>query len=150
MIQQIMEESDAIRIYNEMSEKLGIVDLKRICKIKPKPKDDDSVAQSPDVDEMRYNTMIRAIACGLVYWDDEKNCIVQKLAPIVQDGDIKREFIYYKNKYSMKQAKKSKTTGLGAHVEMLGFCCELPTCIIDGLAGMNLEVSLACMDFFSK
>ena len=67
-IKKIMEKEAALACIEEMKNKICGVDLDSIC---------DDKTSIIGGNEVVYNKFIQAVMCGLVYWDEEKNCLVQ-------------------------------------------------------------------------
>ncbi len=123
----------------------------------------DKLAEKLEIDLLDFNVrekspeekkssayFLQGVMAGLVFYDEEKGCLVQKLTRTVRAGDFERNELYYKNKFRVKDAKKLKEGGYDASVKMLACVCELPEAIINEMYGTNLEIAMACLDFFLK
>lgn len=84
---------------------------------------------------------------GLIYYDEEKKCLAQKLTKTIRSGDFERNELYYKNKFKVRDARKLKEGGYDASVKMLSRVCDVPEAIINEMHGTNLEIAMACLDF---
>ncbi len=137
-IEQVMDK-DAAKDYIEyMADKLNI-DLI------------DFGVREKTKDELKYEgDFLEGVMAGLIYFDEEKQCMVQKLTRPVTAGDYTCEYLYYKNKFKVKDARKLKEQGFEASMVILGKIFEVPRVIINEMYGRNLELALAGMDFFLK
>lgn len=139
-IEKIMDREEAESQRDVILEKLGLVDLNRLTDFK---------VTEQEAKEERL--IIQGIMTGLVYYDDEKACLVQKLKDPITIGTLTtRTHFYYKNKYKVSDAKASKFSGIDESTNMLSKVCELPMSIVDALTGLDLEMSMACLSFFLK
>lgn len=139
-IEKIMEWEEAEKKRDEILDKLGAIDLDKIT------------SQKPEGMAARYEKLIvQGIMVGKVYYDEEKGCLVQELFNPITVGTLTpRTHFYFKNKYKVRDSKASRFEGMEATTEMLQKVCELPMTIIDELTGLDLEMSMACLNFFLK
>lgn len=133
-----MTKEDAEKYINEMADKLEI-DLI------------DFGVREKTAEEIKLSTnLLQGVMAGLIYYDEEKKCLVQKLTRTIRSGDFERNELYYKNKFKVRDAKKLKEGGFDASVKMLSNVCDVPEAIINEMHGTNLEIAMACLDFFLK
>lgn len=101
MVSKIMDISDAKRIYNEIFEKLDIVDLDKLCPIEEKKVAEEIKQREKAVEDK----LVQAIACGLLYWDNDNNCLTQKLVKPIKTEETSIDILYYKSalKLSMQR-----------------------------------------------
>ena len=133
-----MTKEDAEKYINEMADKLEI-DLI------------DFGVREKTTEEIKLSTnLIQGVMAGLIYYDEEKKRLVQKLTRTIRSGDFERNELYYKNKFKVRDAKKLKEGGFDASVKMLSNVCDVPEAIINEMHGTNLEIAMACLDFFLK
>ena len=133
-----MTKEDAEKYINEMADKLEI-DLI------------DFGVREKTAEEIKLSTnLIQGVMAGLIYYEKKKKCLVQKLTRTIRSGDFERNELYYKNKFKVRDAKKLKEGGFDASVKMLSNVCDVPEAIINEMHGTNLEIAMACLDFFFK
>jgi hypothetical protein len=97
-IVKIMEKETAVKTLNEIKDLIGGVDLMEIC-------DDVSEIKLEDIQDPIQKILIAAIQCGLVYWSEEENCLVQKLIRPVKSGEITADEFKYKHRLSINELK---------------------------------------------
>lgn len=137
-IEEKMSKDEAERYIDEMAEKLEIDLL------------DFGIKEKTEEEKKSSVNLLQGVMAGLVYYDEEKKCLVQKLTRTIRSGDFERNELYYKNKFKVRDAKKLKDGGFDASVKMLSNVCDVPEAIINEMHGTNLEISMACLDFFLK
>lgn len=137
-IEEKMSKDDAERYIDEMAEKLEIDLL------------DFGIKEKTEEEKKSSTNLLQGVMAGLIYYDEEKKCLVQKLTRTIRSGDFERNELYYKNKFKVRDAKKLKDGGFDASVKMLSNVCDVPEAIINEMHGTNLEIAMACLDFFLK
>lgn len=137
-IKEIMSKDDAEKYIEEMAEKLEIDMF------------DFGVREKTPDEEKVSAFLLQGVMSGLIFYDEEKNCLVQKLTRVIKTGDFERNALYYKNKFKVKNARKLKEGGYEASIKMLSQVCDVPEAIINEMHGLNLEIAMSCLDFFLK
>lgn len=137
-IKEIMSKDNAEKYIEEMADKLEIDMF------------DFGVREKTPDEEKVSAFLLQGVMAGLVFYDEEKNCLVQKLTRAVKAGDFERDTLYYKNKFKVKDARKLKEGGYEASIKMLSQVCDVPQAIINEMHGLNLEIAMSCMDFFLR
>ncbi len=137
-LEQVMDRDDAQKYIYEMSDKLEINML------------DFGVRKKSDEEIKTEGIFLEAVMAGLVYYDEEKNCLTQKLTKEIVSGDFIRDNLYYKYKFKVKDARKLKSGGIEASMDMIAQVCDVPKAIINEMHGLNLDIAMACLDFFLK
>lgn len=137
-IEEKMSKDDAELYIDEMAEKLEIDLL------------DFNVREKSSDEKNSSAFLLQGVMAGLIYYDEEKKCLVQKLTKTIRSGDFERNELYYKNKFKVRDARKLKEGGYDASVKMLSRVCDVPEAIINEMHGTNLEIAMACLDFFLK
>lgn len=137
-IEEKMSKDEAEHYIDEMAEKLEIDLL------------DFGIKEKTEEEKKSSANLLQGVMAGLVYYDEEKKCLVQKLTRTIRSGDFERNELYYKNKFKVRDAKKLKEGGFDASVKMLSNVCDVPEAIINEMHGTNLEIAMACLDFFLK
>ena len=142
-IRKIMEKDAAVEILNNIKNKICDIDLDDLC--------GDTVSTQEGTSKTIYNRIIQAIQCGLVYWDDNENCMVQELIHPITSGTIKADKLCYKNNITLGDAKEFKSTNQAeliikslANITGKGFQ------IIEKIRGQDLDIASGCMSFFDK
>lgn len=137
-IEEKMSKDDAELYIDEMAEELEIDLL------------DFNVREKSSDEKKSSAFLLQGVMAGLIYYDEEKKCLVQKLTKTIRSGDFERNELYYKNKFKVRDARKLKDGGFDASVKMLSQVCDVPEAIINEMHGTNLEIAMACLDFFLK
>ena len=137
-IEEKMSKDYAELYIDEMAEKLEIVLL------------DFNVREKSSDEKKSSAFLLQGVMAGLIYYDEEKKCLAQKLTKTIRSGDFERNELYYKNKFKVRDARKLKEGGYDASVKMLSRVCDVPEAIINEMHGTNLEIAMACLDFFLK
>lgn len=137
-IEEKMSKDDAELYIDGMAEKLEIDLL------------DFNVREKTSDEKKSSAFLLQGVMAGLIYYDEEKKCLVQKLTRTIRSGDFERNELYYKNKFKVRDARKLKEGGYDASVKMLSRVCDVPEAIINEMHGTNLEIAMACLDFFLK
>ncbi len=137
-LQQIMTKEEAEKYIDEMADKLEIDILDFDVKVKS------------ELEKKSEAMLLQGVMCGLVFYDEEKKCLVQKLTRVIKAGDYERDTLYYKTKFKVRDAKKLKEGGFEASVRMLSQVCDVPDAIINEMHGTNLDIAMGCLDFFLK
>lgn len=140
-IEKIMEKESALKEIDNMKNKICEVDLDAIC---------EEETRVIGGNEIIYKRFVQAVMCGLVYWDEEKNCLVQKLINPLKSGELTREQLEYKHKITLGQMKTFKSdTSLEYGIESLATITSVPKVLIGQLSGQDQQIATACVDFFS-
>lgn len=140
-IEKIMEKESALKEIDNMKNKICEVDLDAIC---------EEETRVIGGNEIIYKRFVQAVMCGLVYWDEEKNCLVQKLINPLKSGELTREQLEYKHKITLGQMKTFKSdTSLEYGIESLSTITSVPKVLIGQLSGQDQQIATACVDFFS-
>lgn len=137
-LEQIMDRDEAQKYIEEMADKLEINMM------------DFGVRKKTNDEIKSEGLFLEAVMAGLVFYDEEKLCLAQKLTKQISAGDFTRECLYYKTKFKVKDARKLKTGGLEASMDMIAQVCDVPKAIINELHGLNLEIAMSALDFFLK
>lgn len=140
-IEKIMEKESALKEIDNIKNKICEVDLDTIC---------EEETRVIGGNETIYKKLVQAVMCGLVYWDEEKNCLVQKLINPLKSGELTREQLEYKHKITLGQMKTFKgDTSLEYAIESLATITSAPKVLIGQLSGQDQQIATACVDFFS-
>jgi len=140
-IKKIMEREAALNVIEKIKHKINGEDLADICGEESK-----IIGGSPVI----YDKFVQAVMCGLVYWDEEKNCLVQKLIKPVKVGDIARDSLYYRNHLNFRMMKSFKSNNeVETSVEAIAAITACPKQVIDEIEGQDQKICAACVDFFS-
>ncbi len=115
-IEEKMSKDDAELYIDEMAEKLEIDLL------------DFNVREKSSDEKKSSAFLLQGVMAGLIYYDEEKKCLAQKLTKTIRSGDFERNELYYKNKFKVRDARKLKEGGYDASVKMLSRVCDVPEC----------------------
>lgn len=140
-IRKKMEKDAALNYINEMKDKICGVDLDSICEEKT-----DIIGGNEQV----FNKFVQAVMCGLVYYDEEKGCLVQNLIKPVKAGQLERDALYYRNHLTLGQMKMFKEQKeMGVAIEAIATVTACPIPLIEQIEGQDQKIASACVDFFS-
>ena len=140
-IRKVMEKDAALNYINEMKDKICGVDLDSICEEKT-----DIIGGNEQV----FNKFVQAVMCGLVYYDEEKGCLVQNLIKPVKAGQLERDTLYYRNHLTLGQMKMFKEQKeMGVAIEAIATVTACPIPLIEQIEGQDQKIASACVDFFS-
>lgn len=140
-IRKVMEKDAALNYINEMKDKICGVDLDSICEEKT-----DIIGGNEKV----FNKFVQAVMCGLVYYDEEKGCLVQNLIKPVKAGQLERDTLYYRNHLTLGQMKMFKEQKeMGVAIEAIATVTACPIPLIEQIEGQDQKIASACVDFFS-
>lgn len=144
MVQKIMEKDSALKVIDDIKNKIGGVDLDELC--------GDKVDITEDKEnEIIFKRLLQAVMCGLVSWDETENCLVQELVTPVKSGDVTLDKLYYKNKLRLKHGKNFKSNNqAGITIESLAVACSRPTQVIEQMTGQDINIALGCLNFFDR
>jgi len=138
-IEVIMEKEQAQEVYDEICKKLDVIDLDTICG------DEDEQALK------MKEKMIQAIRCGLVYFDNDKNCLIQKLIKPLESGGITKEYLEYRNRLTLKSMHKvNEANGMKSLQEMLAQVTGAGYNILNWITGEDFRIAQSCLGFYNK
>lgn len=141
VIRKKMEKSRAIEILTEIKQHICGVDIDEIC-------DGDELSKSNEL-QQTYKRVIQAIQCGLVYWDEANNCLVQKLINPVKCGELEATEFKYKNRPTIDELQAMNVNNeIEAFIGIMSTITARPTQIIGQLYGQDLQIATGCMSFF--
>lgn len=99
MIQKIMEKTDAEKYLQEIKLKIVDVDLDEICGDEP---------QKSELEKKLKSKLVQAVQCGLIYYNDDKKLLVQKLIKPIKCGEQTADFLEFYNDLSLNHVKNNK------------------------------------------
>ena len=141
IIQKKMEKSRAIEILSEIKQNICGVDIDEIC-------DGDELSKNAEL-QKTYKRIIQAIQCGLVYWDDVNNCLVQKLITPIKCGELEATEFKYKNCPTIDELQALNVNNeIEAFIGIMSTIVARPTQLIGQLYGQDLQIATGCMSFF--
>lgn len=142
-ISKIMTKDQAIEVLEDIKNKICDVDLDDLC--------GDEVEIEKGENDRLYKRILQAIMCGLVYWDDEKDCMIQKLIKPIKSNEIIIEQLEYK--YSLKlgqiksiNAKNEADVLLQSLTHITGRAKQA----LEKLSGRDNEIAAGCFNFFDR
>lgn len=144
MVNKIMERESALKVLDEIKNKICDVDLDELCG------EETSIKPNGENDEI-YKKMIQAAMCGLVRWDDEKNCMVQVLIHPIKSGEVEATELYYKHTITLGVAKGFDAKNqAGLLNESIAHATGRPVQLIEKLYGVDMNIATGCIGFFDK
>lgn len=137
-LEQVMDRDEAQKYIEDIADKLEINMM-------------DFGVREKSADEIKTEGIFKeAVMAGLVFYDEDKSCLCQKLTKEITAGDYTRDHLYYRTKFKVKDARKLKSDGIEASMDMIARVCDVPKAVINEMHGLNLDIAMACLDFFLK
>lgn len=140
-IKKIMEKDAALQVIDEIKNKLFSIDLDELC--------GEKITVKEENDLFRY--IVQGVMCGLVYWDDNKNCLTQELVTPIKAGEIEKTHLYYTNDITLGDTKGFNAENQAdlmiksiAHITANGFQ------IVERLKKTDLNIAAALCRFFDR
>lgn len=145
-IEKKMERESALKIIDEIKNQICDIDLDEICG------DSVNVTEGGSKDEQKiFNKVVQAVQCGLVYWDEDENCMAQKLIHPLKSGTIEKEVLFYKHNVTLADAKSAKSQNpTEMMILSLAVVTANATQVIEKLRGQDLNIAIGCLSFFDK
>ena len=142
-IEKVMEKESALNEMARIQDNLGGVDIVKICENQADPKDFDN--------DPALKKVICAVMCGLVYWNEEKNCLSQKLINPIKAGELEANQLDYKYNVSLKDLKMmNSSNSFELLIKTLSKIVGRGEPLIGQLHGQDSEIALGCLSFFDK
>ena len=143
-VTKIMERVSALKVIEEMKNLICDVDLEELCGEPVNINEDNAKKEGME-------TLVRAVMCGLVFWDENKNCMVQKFIRPLKSGEQTADFIEYRKKLTLEDAKNFNANNqVELTIQSLAAVCGRSNQLIGKLSGQDLAIATACMSFFDK
>lgn len=142
-IEKVMEKESALNEMARIQDNLGGVDIVKICENQTDPKDFEN--------DTALKKVICAVMCGLVYWNEEKNCLSQKLINPIKSGELEADQLDYKYNVSLKDLKMmNSSNSFELLIKTLSKIVGRAEPLIGQLHGQDSEIALGCLSFFDK
>lgn len=138
-IQAIMSEAEALAEYKRICTELDIVNLDDICG------DDEQIKND-------RRTLLQAIRCGLLTFNQEQKQLIQKLVKPLQSGTLEpvNELIY-KNRLNMADLESLPVgKGVESLKQMLLKMTNCPESLLNTGGGADFTIAFSCVDFFAQ
>lgn len=138
MIQIKLNENQANDVFANILSKLEVQDIDKIC-------------PSANAKDDGFEDLVkRAIRCGLVSWDDNENCLVQKLINKIDiGGGVEAEALKYNNGFVTLGMQDKLQSG-----DVVGIVSDLtgrPGALIGKMRGQDSTIASALVKcFFGK
>lgn len=143
IIKKIMEKDSAIKVLQEIKENIAGVDLTAIC-------EENITISNEDLQDMTIKRVIQAIQCGLVYWDNNENVLVQKLIKPLISGELEAKELKYKNRLCIKELKNMNSENqLDLLEKALSQITGRASHLIGKLTGQDIQIATGCLSFFA-
>lgn len=138
MIEIKLNEKQANDVFANILSKLEIQDIDKICP--------SANAKNDGLEDL----VKRAIRCGLVSWDDNENCLVQKLINKIDiGGGVEAEALKYNNGFVTLGMQDKLQSG-----DVVGIVSDLtgrPEALIGKMRGQDSTIASALVKcFFGK
>lgn len=142
-IKKIMEKEQALAVLDEIKNNICEVDLDELCGEKTEIVGDNK-------DEI-YKKVIQAVMCGLVYWDEENECMTQKLIHPIKSGEIETDILQYKSNVTLEDAAGFNAKNqAGLLKESISLITGRPIQLIQKLHGQDITIATGCVSFFDR
>lgn len=142
-ISKIMSKDAAEKVLNDIKNRLCEVDLDELC--------GDELSVERGENEILYKRVIQAIMCGLVYWDEEKGFMVQKLIKPIKSNEIIIEELEYKYPIKLGQVKgMNAKNDADVLLQSLAIITGRGKHALEGLTGRDNEIAAGCFNFFDR
>ena len=93
--------------------------------------------------------LIAAVMSGIVYYDDEKKCVVQKLINPVQSGEQTADTLYYKNNLTLGIMRDEDTSNqLALTINVITRLTGRTKQVIEKIWGQDLHIMQDISAFF--
>ncbi len=93
--------------------------------------------------------LLAAVMAGVVYFDDEKNCLVQELIKPVQSGEQEAKSLYYKHNMTMGLMRDENTSNeMALSINMISRLTGRSKQIIEKIFGQDLHIMQDLTSFF--
>ena len=143
IIKKIMEKESAIKVLQEIKENIAGVNLDSIC-------EENAAIKAEDLQDITLKRVIQAIQCGLVYWDDKENVLVQKLIKPLISGELEAKELKYKNRLCIKELKNMNSENqLDLLEKALSQITGRAPHLIGKLTGQDIHIATGCLSFFA-
>ena len=146
VIKKKMEKETAIKLLNEIRENIGGVDLETIC-------DENNEITPENINDEITKRLIQAIQCGLVYWDENENVLIQKLIRPLKSGDMSANELKYQYKLTIRDLKMINTPGVGELEVFENALAQITgkgRALIGRLSGQDIQIASGCLGFFAQ
>ena len=93
--------------------------------------------------------LIAAVMSGIVYYDDEKKCVVQKLINPIQSGEQTADTLYYKNNLTLGIMRDEDTSNqLALTINVITRLTGRTKQVIEKIWGQDLHIMHDISAFF--
>ena len=142
-ITKIMSKDAAEKVLSDIKNRLCDVDLDELC--------GDEVSIEKGENETLYKRVIQAIMCGLVYWDEARGFMVQKLIKPIQSNEIRIDELCYKYPIKLGQVKgMNAKNDADILLQSLAIITGRGKHALEGLTGRDNEIAAGCFNFFDR
>ena len=142
-IVKIMSKDAAEKVLSDIKNRLCDVDLDELC--------GDEVSIEKGENETLYKRVIQAIMCGLVYWDEQRGFMVQKLIKPIQSNEIRIDELCYKYPIKLGQVKgMNAKNDADILLQSLAIITGRGKHALEGLTGRDNEIAAGCFNFFDR
>lgn len=142
-ITKIMSKEAAEKVLSDIKNRLCDVDLDELC--------GDEVTVEKGENETLYKRVIQAIMCGLVYWDEQRGFMVQKLIKPIKSNEITVDELCYKYPIKLGQVKgMNAKNDADVLLQSLTIITGRGKHALEGLTGRDNEIAAGCFNFFDR
>lgn len=142
-IRKIMERETAQKQIEEIKLRICGVDIDALCE---NEEIKESTKELPYDDKRKLEN---AWMCGLIYFSEEKNCLVQKLIKPIKSGEIEASELEYKYTLNLKNAVGVSTKDqVETTINVLSRVTGRPKQLLGEIHGQDVQFAQACIAFF--
>ena len=142
-IRKIMTKEQAENVLSDIKNRLCDVDLDELC--------GDEISVDRGENEILYKRVLQAIMCGLVYWDEDRGYMVQKLIKPIRSNEIKIDELEYKYPIKLGQVKgMNAKNDADVLLQSLAIITGRGKHALEGLHGRDNEIAAGCFSFFDR
>lgn len=104
---------------------------------------EDFSAQAPG------DYLLASVMAGIVFWDDEKNCLIQKLFKPLKSGEQSREELHYKGDLNLGLLRDENTPNeIAASINVVSRLTGASKQLIEKLCYQDLSITQEITSFF--
>lgn len=143
-LKPIMSRDRAKDVISEIKLKICGVDIEELCS-------DEELKESArqPQEEHAQRVLENAIMLGLVYFDEEKECLVQKLLNPLKSGELSADTLYYSNELTLAKTKGNKASDMTeALIIMISLITGKSKSLIGQLKKQDVSIAQVCVNFF--
>ena len=143
-IKKIMSRESAQKEIQNFKLKICGIDLEEICS------DGELIEKAKNLQEEKIQkTLENAVMCGIVKWNENKQCLEHELIKPLKSGEQSCEILYYENELTLNKAKGNNARDqIEALIAILSLTTGKSKQLIGSMSGVDIDIATACINFF--